>query len=302
VTVRMGPMLPSFDPMGTGIYDIAARSRRAESLGFDSLWAGDHLAFRSPILDSGMVLATAAGVTVRPTIGYSVMLLALRNPAWAAKQIATLQVLSGNRLVLGVGVGGESSAEWVASGVDTTSRGARTDAMLEGFPAALQGEIVSVCGMTVPGLRPEASMPEVWVGGRSDAALKRAVRFGSAWVGAFVDATKTNAIRARLIELADEDRRPVPALAMTVFVYATAATSQAKRRAAEDEAGAYLMAQYGVPWDRMSRYTSIGSVSELVEQLELFREAGVGDFVMMPVARDVDRQWELLAEVHAEMV
>jgi alkanesulfonate monooxygenase SsuD/methylene tetrahydromethanopterin reductase-like flavin-dependent oxidoreductase (luciferase family) len=298
----MGPMLPSFDPLGRGDFDIASCARRAESLGFDSLWVGDHLAFRSPILDSGMVLATAAGVTTRPTIGYSVMLLAMRNPAWAAKQLATLQVLSGNRLILGVGVGGEGADEWAASEVDITTRGRRTDEMLSGMPDALGGEILSVCGVTVPGLQPAAPMPEVWVGGRSEAALRRAVRFGSAWVGAFVDAGKARAIRDRLGELAAQADKPCPAIAMTVFVHAHDATQLGGRRAATDEAGAYLLAQYGTGWDRMSRYTSVGTVAELVDQLEPFRELGVEDFVLMPVAGDVTRQLELLGEVRATMI
>lgn len=301
MTLRMGPMLPSFDPLGTGEYDIASCARRAESLGFDSLWAGDHLAFRSPILDSGMVLATAAGVTTRPTIGYSVMLLALRNPAWAAKQIATLQVLSGNRLILGVGVGGEGADEWAASEVNIRTRGRRTDELLTGMRDALSGEVVSVCGVTVPGLQPAAPMPNVWVGGRSEAALRRAVRFGNAWVGAFVDVGKTQAIRDRLTELAEQAGRPRPAIAMTVFVHAHAAKA-GERRDAVEEASAYLLAQYGTGWDRMSRYTSVGTVAEVIDQLEPFRELGVEDFVLMPVAADINRQLELLGEVRATMV
>src|SRR5579862_2584274 len=85
---RFGVLLPTFDPLQTGrTPSVVQAARRAEELGFDAAWAGDHLWGRVPFLDSGISLACAAAVTERLTLGYSVMLLGLRPPAWAAKQL-----------------------------------------------------------------------------------------------------------------------------------------------------------------------------------------------------------------------
>ncbi|MGY4099323.1 LLM class flavin-dependent oxidoreductase [Nocardia sp. R16R-3T] len=84
---------------------MRAAARLAEQLGLESVWSTDHLVASAPMLDSTVTLATAAAVTDRIRIGYNVMLLALRPVAWAAKQISTLQYVSENRLLLGIGTG-----------------------------------------------------------------------------------------------------------------------------------------------------------------------------------------------------
>src|SRR5271154_5690768 len=100
VAIKMGVILPAStpDPEHPIIGDIRASARFAEQLGLASVWTTDHLVASAPMLDSSVVLATAAAVTERITIGYGVMLLALRPAAWAAKQISSLQSLSGNRV------------------------------------------------------------------------------------------------------------------------------------------------------------------------------------------------------------
>src|SRR3954469_25437422 len=105
---RWGVLLPTFDPLRTGRQPSPGEAARlAEDLGFDAVWVGDHLACPAPVLDAPTCLAAAAAVTNRIALGLSVMLLGLRRPAWAAKQLATIDALSGGRLRLGVGVGGE---------------------------------------------------------------------------------------------------------------------------------------------------------------------------------------------------
>ncbi len=293
----MGPMLPTFDPMGIGMADVVDSCRRAEALGFDSVWTGDHLAFNSPILDATHVLAAAAAVTERVRIGTSVLLLAMRNPAWVAKQIATLQHLAGGRLVLGVGVGGENRAEWAAAGVDPSERGARTDEMLSALPDLLAGRPCHVLGLNVPALLPVADPPEIWVGGRSDAALRRTVRHASRWVGAFVDARKVAEIGERIAAIAGEERSTVPGLAATVFVHVTD-----RRALGEAESAQYLMSQYGIPWDRIQRYCVVGNVASVAEALADIVDAGAEELVLMSTSSRVDEQFELLAGVRSVMV
>src|SRR5207248_8660560 len=82
----------------------------AEAAGFDSLWASDHVAFHHPLLDVTVALATFAAVTERIAVGAGVLLLPLRAPALVAREFASLDYLSGGRVILGVGVGGEVPA------------------------------------------------------------------------------------------------------------------------------------------------------------------------------------------------
>src|SRR5882762_6893544 len=99
--------------------------RRVEELGFDSVWTGDHISFHNPLYDSLPLLASYAPITRRIRLGTAVYLLALRAPAVAAKTAATVDVLSGGRLIFGVGVGGENPKEFELCGVPHRERGAR---------------------------------------------------------------------------------------------------------------------------------------------------------------------------------
>ncbi|MGH9115531.1 MAG: LLM class flavin-dependent oxidoreductase, partial [Acidimicrobiales bacterium] len=186
--VLWGVHVPTFDPFGSGIPPVVESARRAESCGFDAVWVGDHLVSPAPVLDSLCVLSAVASVTSRVEVGVSVLQLGLRHLVWTAKQLATIDAIAPGRLRLGVGVGGEFPDEFVAAGVARETRGRRLDEMLEVLPALLRGEAVDRRGehvsVSLPGLKPAVStMPPVSVGGRSDAALVRAARYGDQWVG-----------------------------------------------------------------------------------------------------------------------
>ncbi|MGH8986286.1 MAG: LLM class flavin-dependent oxidoreductase [Acidimicrobiia bacterium] len=147
--VKVGVYLPQFSADGFG--SIASHARHAEEVGLESVWVGDHLIPVSPILDSTLVAATAAGVTERVEVGFGVLILALRPVAWAAKQVATLQHLSGDRVLLGVGSGGDvhGDAGWRAVGVPYHERGRRTDAALDVLPSLVTGQPTVVDGEEV---------------------------------------------------------------------------------------------------------------------------------------------------------
>ncbi|HVT66633.1 MAG TPA: LLM class flavin-dependent oxidoreductase, partial [Trebonia sp.] len=158
--IKFGVLLPTFET-GDGAPPLVAGARRAEELGFDGVWAGDHLLSPAPVLDSLCALSAAAAVTGRVELGLSVLQLGLRPPAWAAKQLATVDALAPGRLRLGIGVGGEFPEEFTASGTDIRTRGARLDEIMSVLPALLRGEAVSHAGPLVPvdvkpGLRPPA--------------------------------------------------------------------------------------------------------------------------------------------------
>ena len=240
------------------------------------------------------MLAAAAGATERIGVGFAVLLAALRPPALVAKQVAALQIVSGGRLTLGIGVGGENPAEWAAMGVPVNRRGRRTDDFLAALPRLLAGEAVTMPdGTPIPSLLPTAPMPPVWVGGRSEAALRRTARFGDAWLALFLDAQRVGSMREQLTELAAAVGRPAPGVALSIFVQV------GEGPAAREEARRYLEGAYNVDFDRLERYCALGSVAEVVEKLAGLVEAGVEGFVLMPAARDTLAQYEPLAEVAA---
>src|SRR5262245_37689531 len=112
----VGILLPTIGHLGNDLPDLRAVSRHAEDVGLGSLWAGDHLTMGgAPLLESMLALGVAAAVTSRVRLGCSVMLAATRPLAWVAKQVGTLQYVSGNRFEFGVGVGAKWPEEWAAS-------------------------------------------------------------------------------------------------------------------------------------------------------------------------------------------
>ncbi|MFF1817802.1 LLM class flavin-dependent oxidoreductase [Kribbella sp. NPDC058245] len=185
MTVEIGVILPTStpDPSRPILGDVRDSARYAEELGLDSVWSTDHLIASAPMLDSSTVLATAAAVTERITIGFNVMLLALRPVAWAAKQVGTLQLLSGDRLVLGVGTGNPAhgDAGWRAAGVEFADRGRLTDEALAVLPDLIAGRVATLADGNEVTLAPGAVVPPIFVAGNGPRAFRRAAQYGDGW-------------------------------------------------------------------------------------------------------------------------
>ena len=199
---RFGVFLPSYIWAGDGperARGIKAFAREVEELGFDSLFITDHLfaakrfysvAFLEPLT----ALAVAAGVTERVRLGTSILIMPLRNPVLLAKELATLQFLSDERVILGAGVGW-NEYEYEAVGVKKSERGKRTDEMLDIMIPLLEGETVTYRGQfySVDGvvIEPKASRrPEIWIGGGSQLADPK-----SPDLPRFVEAVKARTMR-----------------------------------------------------------------------------------------------------------
>lgn len=280
-----GVLLPTFDPLRRAEpYRVAESARLAEQAGFASIWAGDHLKCPAPVLDATACLAVAATVTATAQLGFSVMLLGLRPLAWAAKQIATLQHLSGDRLRLGVGVGGEFPQEYEAAEVPLQHRGARLDRALELLPRFL-----------TPGnehsLEPPAQMPPVLIGGRSDRAIERAARFGDAWLPMWISPETLAQRGERLAELSADHGRPTPGLSLLVLAHVDEDAGRARA-----EAAAHLSGQYGMELERVERWTAFGSVERVADFLEPYTRIGVDEILLLPLGSRPLEQIERLAE------
>ncbi|GAB3432061.1 LLM class flavin-dependent oxidoreductase [Actinophytocola sediminis] len=216
MTIELGVVLPTStpDPTRPILGDVQASARFAEEVGLDSVWSTDHLVASGPMLDSTVVLAAAAAVTERITVGYNVLLLALRPVAWAAKQVSSLQHVSGNRLVLGIGTGNPAHGDigWRAAGVSYADRGALTDAALLALPDLVAGRPTDLADGVRVALSPGATMPPVMVAGEARAALRRAARFGDGWATIAASPEHVAATLAEIARLAaDHDRPPIRA-------------------------------------------------------------------------------------------
>jgi probable F420-dependent oxidoreductase len=178
-------------------------ARRCEELGYDSVWAGEHVVLPSPrvapspmnpddpILDPLVHLAFVAGVTERVELGTGIIILPQRNPLVLAKQIASLDVLSGGRFRFGVGVG-YLEPEMRSIGVELRERASRTDDHLDAMaaiwydeaPVSFEGRHTTFAGIDA-NPRPTRRIPIV-VGGRTPGAYRRAVMKGDEWYGFFL--------------------------------------------------------------------------------------------------------------------
>ncbi|MEV0619359.1 LLM class flavin-dependent oxidoreductase [Nonomuraea sp. NPDC050404] len=295
----VGIVLPSSGAGDSGRYGVVAAAGLAEELAFDSIWASDHLAFHTGMLEPVTVLAAAAAVTERVGLGTGVLLAALRNPAWTAKQLASLQVLSGDRILLGIGVGGENPAEWAAAGVPVWQRGLRTDALLGALPALLGGRparLPAPWEAEVPALAPTGAMPPVWIGGRSAAAIERAARHGDGWLGLWFDpdrfAVRRDALHARAGALG----RPEPQAGVIVFVHVDDRDPEHARA----EAARFLDVQYGGAAAGARRHLVAGTSAEVAKALAAFTSAGADLLVLLPAAADYPKQYRRLAALVAE--
>jgi len=194
--MRIGVTVPNVHETLAQRTTIEAVARMADELGFDSIWCNDHLAIpsapdgasaqpayaagygeqrRQHIYEPLIVLAYLSAVTRRALLGTSVYLLALRNPLLAAKQIVSLDQLSEGRLVLGVGVGW-LEGEFEAVGVPYRQRGSRTDEAIAVLQALCAQDSVDFLPKPV-----QPPHPPLWIGGRSEAAVRRAARAGDGW-------------------------------------------------------------------------------------------------------------------------
>ncbi len=125
-------------------------AERAEALGFDSLWAGEHVLFHTETVSAIVLLAGLAARTGRIRLGTAIYLLPLRHPVLAAKDLATLDHVAGGRLVVGVGLGGEYPREFAGCAVPLGERGARTDEALALLRRLWREERVTAAGAHFP--------------------------------------------------------------------------------------------------------------------------------------------------------
>ncbi len=262
-------------------------ARLVEERGFDSLWCGDHLSFHNPIYESLTLLAAYAGITRRVRLGTAVYLLALRAPAVAAKATATLDVLSGGRLIFGVGVGGENPKEFELAGVPHRERGARVTegidvvrALWRDTPATFKGRFTSFENVSIDPKPVQKPGPPIWIGGRSDAALARAGRQGDGWVSYVIHADRYRQSVERIRAAAEAAGRPLDGFTMAHLTFINVGRDGDRARRQWIERISKRYAQDFTPL--ADKYGVFGTPDQCLEQIDRFRRAGCSYFILSP--------------------
>ena len=287
--------------------ELAEFAMRAEAVGFDSVQVGDHIQWHAPILESTVLLATLAAATSRARIATDVVILPLRDPVLIAKTVASLDVLSGGRMIFGVGVGGDHPAEYAAMRVPLAERGARANESLEIVRGLFDHERFSYAGRHYAiedvGIAPrplQARLP-IWVGGTSEAALRRAARHGDGWISAFASERKFARLAATLRGFLAEEGRPADGFTFGTFLFTNVGPDAARARA---EGADYVSRVYRLDGPAiLERFGAAGPVEVGVERVQAQVEAGARYIVLSPACgyREWARQLEAYGEVIARV-
>jgi alkanesulfonate monooxygenase SsuD/methylene tetrahydromethanopterin reductase-like flavin-dependent oxidoreductase (luciferase family) len=234
------------------------------------LWAVDHLYWPHPIAEPLTTLAVAATATTRSLLGTCVLQLPLRRPSVVAKQATALQLLSGGRFVLGVGVG-IHEGEYEQAQTDYHRRGRLMDEGVASVRAAWASD-----GGSDYVMAPRAAPVPLWFGGHSDAARRRAAVLGDGWIPLFLTpddyATALLALR-RETEAAGRDPDAVTA---GVVVFACVGDDDAAVRGAQ-----WLSDMYRLPPKAFARHLAAGAPDTCAERLHRYAEAGARHIVVM---------------------
>jgi len=298
---QIGVFLPTMSAPDSRPGDVVAAARHAEDLGFESVWAVDQLVAGTgaPLLESMIVLAAVAGATERVKLGLGVVVVPIRPVAWIAKQVASMQLVSGDRVLLGAGVGGDRhDRSWSATGVPRNERGARTDAALAVLPDLIAGKparLPDVDGAPVVELAPGATVPPILVGGTADAALRRAVRHGDGWFALPVPPDVAAPSVERLRGFAVDAGRSVPTVTGSMAVAldgdpALPTRDEIVRRLTDPDG------VFGMPAEAIPSFLVTGNADAVVERVAGWASLGAVRVVFSLAAGVWHRQAELLAD------
>ncbi len=274
---------------------------RIESAGFDSLWVGDHVAFYIPVLESLTLLSFLAAATERVRLCTGVYLLPLRNPTTTAKVTSTLDMLSGGRLTLGIGVGGEFPPEFEACGVPVGERGPRTDEAIEILrrlwtedQVAHEGRHFSFGPVSLSPKPSQKRGPPIIVGGRKGPTFRRAGVLGDGYISHMCSAEQSAANMEKIAAHAVEAGRPPRPFETASFLFTVLDDSY---ESALDRAAKLLETIYNRPFrDAAKKYCLLGRPEDWLEQMQEFARAGSRHFVFSLLS-DADEFLEAYEEV-----
>jgi probable F420-dependent oxidoreductase len=274
--------------------------QRAEAIGFHSAWVVEHMFGTMPALAPVELLTYAAAVTERLQLGAAVLLTALRTPVHTAKSLATLDQLSGGRLIVGVGLGGNPKV-YPAFGLTAERRAAR---FAEGLRVmkrlwtepqmTADGEFYRLENASLQPRPLQTPHPPLWFGGHHPLALRRAVELGDGFIGAGSASTATFAEQMKVLRaiLAERGRDSASfPIGKRVYLAIDRDRARAGKRLAE-----WFGAFYGRP--ALAEEVSVwGDVDTCVEGLRAVAAAGAGFLMLNPVFDEAEQLERIAADL-----
>ncbi len=270
-----------------------------DSLGIDSIWFSDRIIGADNILEPTVAMAAVAGRSKFMKLGTNVLIFPLRNPVLMAKELATLDFLSNGRLLLVAGLGRDDEDEFQACGISKKSRGKRTDEVITLLRKLwteenvnFDGEFYRLNNVNIDPVPIQKYGPPIWIGGRSDAALRRTGRLGDGWLPSYLTPNEAKIGIESIKQYTTQFGRIIPddhyGVNIQFFIGST-----------QEEA-----LKLSSPYQALRRtdiapeeYGAFGTTGQIVERLRQYMKGGVTKFVMKPVCSPdhLFSQLELLA-------
>jgi alkanesulfonate monooxygenase SsuD/methylene tetrahydromethanopterin reductase-like flavin-dependent oxidoreductase (luciferase family) len=305
--VRFGVnLMPELWAGGEPAFGLALMTQRRRLLdrmadaGMDHVMVGDHVMFHGGVGNDGLTDA-ASVVTANDDLSVylAVYLLVLRHPLLVARQILTVSQFAPGRLSLGFGIGGDDRSEVEACGVDPKTRGRRMDEcllllrrLLAGDEVSHEGEFFSLDRARIEPA-PDPAVPLV-VGGRSDAALRRAGRLGDGWLGIWTSANRCAEAIEAVVTHADDAGRTEVAWQHGMTFWCGFGTDGAEAR---DRVAPVMEGLYRTSWDSFERYIPHGTTGQVAEFVAPYIDAGCTVLNFIPFAGSDEAGIDAIAEV-----
>lgn len=324
--ISFGIRVPNSGPLASPASMLYV-AREAEILGFDSIWVHDHLTWSDEIhrthISSGSddsrtgnatpdffeamtSLAYLAGQVHKVRLGIACVVVPCRNPLLAAKQIATLDVLCGGRLDVGVGIGSPStikSREYEVLGVNRKQRGKIADDHLRAIktiwsshPASYHGQFVKFDNAEICPKPLQKPNPPLWVGGWTEAAMKRTAALGDGWLPAWLLPEDIGKRFQEVKAQAKAYSRDPDKLRLGIEVYGCIDQDGAKAR--QDGYGTLAIGQSTfermMSVEQLAAVSLIGSPEEIRRQVKAYSDVGVSHFEIKFIYPSLERHSKML--------
>lgn len=324
--VTFGNRVPNSGPLASP-ESIIRVAKESEALKFDSIWVHDHLTWTQEIhrthISSGSeealksndhpdfyeamtTLAYLSGIVTKARLGMACLVVPCRNPVYAAKQVASLDVMCGGRLDLGVGIGSPAtihSREYEVVGVNRRVRGKICDDYIRAMksiwttdPSTYEGEFVSFADAEIYPKPLQKPHPPLWVGGWTEAAMKRTARLGDGWLPAWLRPSDIGDRFQQVREMATGLGRDPDKIHLGIEVYVS--IDRDAKRAQENAMGTFQASrgtyEREMTIEFLQDVSLIGSPEQIRDQVQAYGAAGVSHFEAKFIYSDLDRLSEMM--------
>lgn len=284
--LTFGALYGSLGDPASGLDNLS----KLEDWGYDSVWASEHILFYGPTLEGLTVLSFYAARTKKIRIGTAIYLLPLRHPTVVAKTVTTLDIMSGGRVTLGVGVGGEYPKEFEATGVPVRERGSRTNESMEVIKrlwtesnVTHEGKHYQFTDVTMEPRPIQKPHPPIVVAGRSEAAQRRAGRLGDGYMPYLFSPERYEKGAAVVQAAAADSGRDLAAenFDWSIYLFVAAAKDM---ESARKTAAAQLQLRYQQPFEHLvDKYCAMGPPDDCAARIVDFAKAGAREFILVPL-------------------